>query len=87
LGATVRNIVLMLSKDFTKLVLIAFVLAIPISWFSMNKWLEDFVYKIDIDPIFYVFSGVGVVLMAWLVISYQSFQAATKNPVETLRSE
>ncbi|MEL7003537.1 MAG: FtsX-like permease family protein [Bacteroidota bacterium] len=87
LGATVRNIVLMLSKDFTKLVLIAFVLAIPISWFSMNKWLEDFVYKIDIDPVFYVFSGIGVVLLAWLVISYQSFQAATKNPVETLRSE
>lgn len=87
LGATVRNIVLMLSKDFIKLVLIAFVLAIPFSWFSMNKWLEDFVYKIDIDPIFYVISGIGVVLLAWLVISYQSFQAATRNPMETLRSE
>lgn len=87
LGATVKNIVLMLSKDFTKLVLIAFVLAIPISWFGMNKWLEYFVYKININPVFYLLSGVGVVLLAWLVISYQSFQAAKKNPVETLRSE
>ena len=87
LGASVSGIVLMLSKDFGKLVLIAFVLAIPFAWWGINKWMEAYQYKVEIGWWVYALSGVAAFLVAWLIMSYQSIRAAISNPVNLLRSE
>jgi putative ABC transport system permease protein len=87
LGASVTNIVALLSKDFVKLVLIGFVIAIPIAWYAMNRWLADFAYKIDIGPGIFVLAGAASLLIALLTVSWQSIKAAVANPVESLKSE
>lgn len=87
LGASVSGIVLMLSKDFGKLVLIAFVLAVPFAWWGIHKWLEAYQYKVEIGWWVYALSGVAAFLVAWLTMSYQSIRAAISNPVNSLRSE
>jgi putative ABC transport system permease protein len=87
LGATVGAIVSLLSKDFLRLVSIAFVIAAPVSWFVMNRWLQDFAYHIDIDA--WIFIGVAVlaIVITLLTTSFQAIRAAIANPVKTLRSE
>lgn len=87
LGASVTSIVALLSKDFLKLVLIAIVIASPIAWWAMSKWLQDFAYKIAID--WWVFAGAGLLAVgiALLTVSFQSVKAALMNPVKSLRSE
>ncbi len=87
LGASVSGIVVMLSKDFGKLVLIAFVLAIPFAWWGIHKWLEAYQYKVEIGWWVYALSGIAAFLVAWLTMSYQSIRAAISNPVNSLRSE
>jgi putative ABC transport system permease protein len=87
LGASVTNIVALLSKGFVKLVLIGFVIAIPIAWYAMNRWLADFAYKIDIGPGIFVLAGAASLLIALLTVSWQSIKAAVANPVESLKSE
>ncbi|GAB3175453.1 ABC transporter permease [Telluribacter humicola] len=87
MGASVSSIVLLLSKDFLKLVLIAIVIASPIAWYAMNQWLSDFAYKIDIPWWVFVVSGALAVVIAFITISYQSIKAALMNPVKSLRSE
>ena len=87
LGASVNSITLLLSGNFLKLVLIANLIAWPIAWFTMNRWLQDFAYRISIH--WWVFAMVGIVsvLIALLTISFQSVKAAVANPVKSLRSE
>jgi putative ABC transport system permease protein len=87
LGASVSNIVLMLSKDFLKLVLVASVIAFPVAWFSMHKWLEDFAYRININWWVFVLSALAAILIAIATISFQAIKAAVANPVESLRTE
>ncbi|HSB93453.1 MAG TPA: FtsX-like permease family protein, partial [Flavitalea sp.] len=87
LGANVAGIVLMLSKDFLKLVLIAAVIAIPIAWFFMHKWLEDFAYRIDISWGVFALSAFVALLIAMATISLQVIRAAIANPVKSLRTE
>ncbi len=87
LGASVTNIVGLLSKDFIKLVLIAFVIAIPLSWYFMNNWLNNFAYRIDIQWWVFGIVGITAVLIAFLTVSFQSVKAALTNPVNSLRSE
>jgi len=87
LGASVGNVVLLLSKDFTKLILIAFVLSVPISWYVMEKWLDGFAYHIDISAGVFVLAGATAVLISWITVSYQSIKAAIVNPVKSLRSQ
>ncbi len=87
LGATVSNIVSLLSKDFLKLVLFGFILAIPVTWYVMNQWLENFAYRTSISAWVYIISGVAAMLVAILTVSWQSFKAATANPVQSLRNE
>jgi putative ABC transport system permease protein len=87
LGASVTSIVLLLSKEFGKLVLIAFVLATPMAWWAVNKWLEDYEYKVEVGWGIYLLAGVVSFLIAWVTMSYQSFKAAASNPVSSLRSE
>lgn len=87
LGASVTNIVLLLSKDFLTLVVIAILIATPIGWWVMNKWLQNFAYKIDIPWWIFVVAGVLALAIAFITVSFQSIKAALMNPVKSLRSE
>ena len=87
LGASLNNIFRLLTGNFVKLVLIAFVIAVPVSWYVMQQWLEDYKYKTKITWDVFVFSGVLAVLIALLTVSYQSVRAALTNPANNLRSE
>ncbi|MEM9833904.1 MAG: ABC transporter permease [Bacteroidota bacterium] len=87
LGASVTSVVVLLSKDFTKLVLISFGLAIPLAYFVMHSWLKGFAFRISIGPGTFVLAGVSALVIAWLTVSWQSVKAASANPVKSLRSE
>ncbi|AYL94836.1 ABC transporter permease [Mucilaginibacter celer] len=87
LGANVANIVGMLSKDFIKLVFIAIVIAIPVSWFFMHKWLQGFAYRQNIQWWVIALAAVSAVLIAFATISFQSIRAALANPVRSLKNE
>lgn len=87
LGASVPNLIGLLSGNFTKLVLIAFVIAAPIDWFLMNQFLQAYAYRVDLSPMVLVFTGIGALVIAWLTVSYQSIKAALANPVDSLRNE
>lgn len=87
LGASVGGIVKLISKDFLKLVIIAIIIAIPIAWWAMNTWLEDFAYRINITWWVFVIAGVVALLIALLTVSFQAIKAAVANPVKSLRSE
>jgi putative ABC transport system permease protein len=87
LGASVQNVVAMLSIDFLKLVLVASVIAFPVAWYAMNNWLQDFAYKTDISWWIFAISTGIVMVIALATISFQSLKAALNNPVKSLRSE
>jgi len=87
LGASVYGVVGLLSKDFLKLVLIAAIIAFPVAWWAMNKWLQDFVYRININWSVFVIAGIAVMLVALLTVSFKAVRAAVANPVKSLRTE
>jgi len=87
LGASVSTIVSMLSMDFIKLVFIAIIIASPLAWYAMNRWLQDFAYRINIQWWVLAIAGCTAVLIAFVTISFQSIKAALANPVKSLRSE
>lgn len=87
LGASVVSITALLSKDFLKLVFVAIVLASPIAWYAMDKWLQDFAYRIEISWWVFALAGVLAFAIALLTVSYQSIKAALMNPVKSLRIE
>lgn len=87
LGSSVSGIVVLLSKDFIKLVLIAIVIAIPLCTWAMNKWLEDFAYRISIGPLVFIEAGTICVGVALFTIAWQSLKAALGNPIQSLRNE
>ncbi len=87
LGASTRSVIYILSKDFLMLVLIAFVLAVPVTWWIMHKWLEDFAYRINIGWWVFIVAGLLSVLIALVTISFQAIKAAIANPVKSLRTE
>jgi putative ABC transport system permease protein len=80
-------VLILLSKDFTKLVFIAFVLATPVAWWMMTVWLSGFAYRIEMGLGSFVLAGSVALLIAWLTVSYQSIKAAIVNPVKSLRSQ
>ena len=81
------QLVVLMSKDFARIMVIALLIAIPLAYYIMNQWLESFVYKISI-PLFVLFSGgVAVMVTALLAVSYQAIRAALVNPVESLKDE
>jgi putative ABC transport system permease protein len=86
-GAKVAEVIILLNKDFVKWVSIAFLIAIPIAWFIMHKWLENFAYKTGLSWWIFVLAGVIALVIALLTVSWQSWRAATRNPVEALRYE
>jgi len=87
LGASVRNITAMLSKDFVKLVLIAAVIAFPLAWWAMHLWLQDFAYRINISWWIFIVAAVIAFLIALVTVSFQAIRAAVANPVDSLRDE
>lgn len=87
LGASVSNVVAMLSKDFLILVAIASLLAFPVAWWAMNKWLLDFEYRINISVWVFVIAGISALLIALVTVSFQAIRAAIANPVKSLRTE
>lgn len=87
LGASAGSIVVMLSKDFGKLILIAFALAAPLAWYGIDWWLKDYTFKTEIGIGLYVVSGVSAFVIAWTTMSFMSFKAAVSDPVKSLRSE
>ncbi|WP_245970502.1 ABC transporter permease [Pseudochryseolinea flava] len=87
LGASVGSIVLLLSKEFGKLIIFAFLLAAPLSYLAVGRWLENYQYKTEIGIAVYILAGVSAFAVAWLTMGFQSIKAARGNPVSALRSE
>ena len=87
LGASVGNIVSLLSKDFLKLVLLAAIISTPLAWYIMNKWLQDFAYHIEISIWVLLVAWVIAILIAFVTVSFQAFRAASANPVTSLKYE
>ncbi|GAA0730149.1 ABC transporter permease [Aquimarina litoralis] len=87
LGASVTGIVKLLSKDFLKLVCIAILLAVPLAWFFMNNWLQDYAYRIEINWIVFVIAGIVAILIALATVSFQAVKAAIANPINSLKTE
>jgi len=86
-GASVRQIAVMLSMGFLKLVCVALLIALPVSWWIMNEWLHSFAYRIDMGPGIFLISGLAVILVTLCTISMQSIRAAVANPVKNLKAE
>lgn len=87
MGASTTGLTLMLSKEFTKLVLIAFIPAALAAWFVVDSWLNGFAYRVDINPLIFVASGLVATAIAWFTVSFQSIKAAASSPVNSLRYE
>lgn len=87
LGASVESIIMMFSKEYLKLILLGFVLAAPVGWFFMGKFLDEFAYKIEVGPQVFLLTLGITLLIAVVTVGYRSFRAATVNPVSSLRSE
>jgi len=87
LGATVGSIMRMLSNDFVKLLVVAFLVASPIAWWAMNHWLDDFAYRISMQWWMFVLAGMLAIVIALATVSFQAVRAAIANPVDSLRDE
>lgn len=87
LGASVTGIVGLLSKDFVVPVLVAFGVAAPVAYWTMDEWLQNFAYHIAIDPVLLIGAGIGTLAVALLTVSYHGLRAALADPVKALRSE
>jgi putative ABC transport system permease protein len=86
-GAGIKDIILLLSKDFIRLVFIAFVIAVPIGWFVMNSWLQNFAYHTNIGILIFIVAGIAAVLIALATISFHTVKAANANPADVLKYE
>ena len=87
LGATISNVILLMSRDFTKLVLLAFAISAPAGYYIMQAWLENFPYRIELSLMVFLFAGLAALLITWLTVGYHAMKAATANPADALRSE
>jgi putative ABC transport system permease protein len=87
LGASVTNVTTLLSRDFVKLVIVSIVIASPIAWYGMNKWLQNFEYRIHIEWWMFLAAGLSAIVIALLTVSFQAIKAALMNPVKSLRTE
>lgn len=87
LGASFTTIISMLSKDFLKLVLIAFIIATPLSWYFINQWLQDYPYRINVEWWVFAITGAVTIFISLLTVSLQAIKAAIANPVKSLRTE
>jgi len=86
-GATVPEILLLLNRDFILLISVSYLIGVPVIWFAMHKWLQGFAYRTDLNWWLFLLSGIIAFGIALLTVSWQSWRAATRNPVEALRFE
>ena len=86
-GASVANIIQLISNDFIRLVVMAFLIACPIAWFAMDTWLQNFAYRIDMEWWVFLASGAIAIIIAAITVSFQSIKAAMTNPVKALKYE
>jgi putative ABC transport system permease protein len=86
-GAKISDILIKLNREFIFLVVIAYVIAVPIAWYAMHKWLQNFAYRTELSWWIFVLAGILALTIALLTVSWQSWRAATRNPVEALRYE
>ena len=86
-GAKVSEILLLLNREFIILVAISYIIAVPVIWYALHKWLQSFAYRTEIKVWFFAFAGFIAFGIALLTVSWQSWRAATRNPVEALRYE
>ncbi|MDQ3289965.1 MAG: ABC transporter permease, partial [Bacteroidota bacterium] len=87
LGASVSNVVALLSQDFLKLVLLANILAWPLAWWAMHQWLQDFTYRVELSALIFIVAGLIALLIAIVTVSFQALKVAVANPVNALRDE
>jgi putative ABC transport system permease protein len=87
MGASVPQILILLTSSFTRLVLIAFILAIPLAWFGMDAWLSNFAFRGQLQIMSFVIGGVLALLIAWITVISQTLKAAMTNPVDSIRYE
>lgn len=87
LGASVGNVVYLLSASFTRLILVATVIAIPLAWWAINNWLQGFAYRVQVNWLIFALAALTALVIAWLTVGYESIKAAIANPVKSLRSE
>ena len=87
LGASLSQLMALFATDFLKLVFIAFLVAAPLGWYAMSRWLQDFAYKIDLSWWIFLVAGIGSLAIALFTLSYEAFKTAVANPVKNLRSE
>ena len=87
LGASVKNIIFLFSKEFTILILVGAVIAVPIAWLLMNSWLQNFVFRIKMNAGIFITAILISIIIAWIAVGYKSIKAAIANPVKSLRSE
>jgi ABC-type antimicrobial peptide transport system permease subunit len=87
IGATVTGIVVMLSKEFLRLVILAVLIALPVSWLIMNRWLDNFAYHIRISPLLFATAGMALLIITVLTIGFQAVRAAVASPAKSLRTE
>jgi ABC-type antimicrobial peptide transport system permease subunit len=87
LGASASSLFVLLSREFLIFVIIAIVIASPLAWWGMNKWLEEYIYRITITPWMFVIAGLTAALIALVTVSFQAIKAAISNPVKSLRTE
>jgi ABC-type antimicrobial peptide transport system permease subunit len=87
LGATVGNIVIMFSKEFTLLIAIAFIIAVPVAWYFMNDWLQNFVYRINLGAGVFIAAIIASLVIAWITVGYRAVKAGLASPVKSLRTE
>ncbi|MEO0330797.1 MAG: FtsX-like permease family protein, partial [Bacteroidota bacterium] len=87
LGASVQQLLLLFNQDFLLLIGIAFLIATPVAWYAMDRWLQDFAYHVSIGPIIFLVAGLLCLSIALLTVSYQAFRTARVNPVDSLRNE
>ncbi|MCE2996101.1 MAG: ABC transporter permease, partial [Flammeovirgaceae bacterium] len=87
MGASVKNVFGLLTFNFIKLVIVSIVIGVPIAWYLMNQWLQDFAYRIEISWLVFALTGIIAIAIALLTISYQAIKAGLANPVKSLRAE
>ena len=87
LGASARHIVYLLSKEFSLLIIIAFVIAAPVAWYFMNKWLQNYSYRISLSVWIFLLAIAGSMVIAWITVGHRAIKAAMANPIKNLRTE
>jgi putative ABC transport system permease protein len=87
MGATVTQIVQMMSGEFVMLVLIAFVISVPLAWYGIHTWLSSFAYKTPVSAMIFIIAGISALFIALLTVSFESVKAASENPVKALRDQ